>query len=152
MIEVEVLGVSEGPSHPMVLLRNDDRVLPIVVGISEANAIQMGLAKEKLGRPMTHDLLCNVLAGLGGELKSVTIYKLENETFFAHLNVEQKGASGDIEQVLKVDSRPSDGVAIAVRIGCPIFVADSVMDAAGQDVAMINPEEESDDSEDFDTR
>ena len=57
MFEVEILGVSDGPQHPVVLLRHEDRVLPIVVGIPEAHAIQIGIMDEKLGRPMTHDLL-----------------------------------------------------------------------------------------------
>ena len=152
MVEVEVLGVSEGPSHPVVLLRHEDRVLPIVVGIPEAHAIQIGLMKEKLGRPMTHDLVCNLLAGLHGELESMTIYKLENDTFYAHLNVEQKAENGDVEQVLRIDSRPSDGIAIAVRVGCPVYVAEEVMNMAAQDVAILSPEEDddSDDGEEYD--
>jgi bifunctional DNase/RNase len=144
MVEVEVLGVSDGAAHPVVLLRHEDRVLPIVVGLPEAQAIQVGLMEEKLGRPMTHDLVCNLLAGLRGELQSVTIYKLENDTFFAHLNVNQKGAAGEVEQVLRIDSRPSDGIAIAVRTKCPIFVSDEVMDAAAQDVGIVETEEPED--------
>lgn len=151
MVEVEVLGVSDGPNHPVVLLRHEDRVLPIVVGIPEAHAIQIGVLNEKLGRPMTHDLICNVLAGLGGELQSVTIYKLENDTFFAHLNVDQKTPNGQIEQVLRIDSRPSDGIAIAVRMKCPIYVAQEVMDAASQDLGVLRPGDESDDPDDLDT-
>lgn len=151
MVDVEVLGVSLGATHPVVLLRNDDRVLPIVVGLSEAQAIQAGLMREKMGRPMTHDLVCNLLAGLRGNLQSVTVYKLENDTFFAHLNVQQQSPTGEIEQVLRIDTRPSDGIAIAVRVGCPIFVADEVMDAAAQDVAILNSEseEETEDEDDF---
>ncbi len=147
MIEVEVLGVSDGAAHPVVLLRHEDRVLPIVVGLPEAQAIQVGLMEEKLGRPMTHDLVCNILAGLRGQLQSVTIYKLENETFFAHLNVNQISAAGDIEQVLRIDSRPSDGIAVAMRTKCPIFVADEVMDAAAQDVGIVETEEPEEDDE-----
>ena len=147
MIEVEVLGVSDGAAHPVVLLRHEDRVLPIVVGLPEAQAIQVGLMEEKLGRPMTHDLVCNILAGLRGELQSITIYKLENDTFFAHLNVNQVSTSGEVEQVLRIDSRPSDSIAIAVRAKCPIFVAEAVMDAAAQDVGIVETEEP-DDGED----
>lgn len=142
MVEVEVLGVSDGPNHPVVLLRYEDRVLPIVVGIPEAHAIQVGVLEEKLGRPMTHDLVCNLLAGLRGDLQSVTIYKLENDTFYAHLNVEQSSSAGEVEQILRIDSRPSDGIAIAVRRKCPIFVAEEVMESAGQDVAILSPEED----------
>lgn len=151
MVEVDVLGVSDGPNHPVVLLRHKDRLLPIVVGIPEAHAIQVGVLNEKLGRPMTHDLICNLLAGLGGELQSVTVYKLENDTFFAHLNVEQKTPDGQVEQVLRIDSRPSDGIAIAVRMKAPIYVAQEVMDAASQDMATLNPGEDAEDPEDLDT-
>lgn len=151
MVEVEILGVSDGPKHPVVLLRHEERVLPIVVGMPEAHAIQMGLMDEKYGRPMTHDLVCNLLAGLRAVLQSVTIYKLENETFFAHLNLEQSEPNGELVQVLKIDSRPSDGIAVAVRVGCPVYVADKVMESAAQDVAILSPDDDSDDSDDFES-
>lgn len=140
MVEVEILGVSDTPHHPVVLLRHEDRVLPIVVGIPEAQAIQLGLKNEKLGRPMTHDLVSNLLVGLRAEVQSVTIYKLENDTFYAHLNVDQRSASGEVEQMLRIDSRPSDGIAIAVRQRCPVFVAEEIMDSAAQDVGDTEPE------------
>lgn len=145
MIEVEVLGVSDGPNHPVVLLRHEDRVLPIVVGMPEAHAIQVGVMEEKMGRPMTHDLVCNLLVGLRGHLQSVTIYKLENDTFYAHLNVEQISESGKMEQVLRIDSRPSDGIAIAVREKCPIYVSEQIMDTAGQDMSALQTDDEDDD-------
>ena len=148
MVEVEVLGVSDGPNHPVVLLRHDDRVLPIVVGMPEAHAIQVGVTEEKMGRPMTHDLVSNLLAGLRGHLQSVTIYKLENDTFYAHLNVEQLSESGKMEQMLRIDARPSDGIAIAVREKCPIFVSEEIMDAAAQDVSVLETDDESDESDD----
>lgn len=149
MIELELLGVSQADEHqyPVVLLRHESRVLPILVGVPEASAIQNGLMHEKTPRPMTHDLVCNILAGLRGELKSVTIYRLQNDTFFAHLNVEQRNIQGHIEQVLKIDSRPSDGIAIAVRTGCPIYAAEEVMDMAGQDASILSTPEDGDDSE-----
>ena len=141
MLEVEILGVSDGPQHPVVLLRHDDRVLPIVVGVPEAHAIQVGILDEKLGRPMTHDLICNVLAGFQAEIESLSIYKLENDTFFAHLNVHQMSEDGELVQVLRIDSRPSDGIAVAVRAKCPIYVAREVMDTAAQDVSMPEDDE-----------
>ena len=147
MVEVEVLGVSDGPNHPVVLLRHNDRVLPIVVGMPEAHAIQVGVTEEKMGRPMTHDLMRNLMIGLRGHLKSVTIYKLENDTFYAHLNVEQISESGKMEQVLRVDSRPSDGIAIAVREKCPIFVSEQIMDMAAQDMSMLQPDDDEEDDE-----
>lgn len=149
MVELEVLGVSQAEEHqyPLVLLRHESRVLPILVGIPEASAIQVGLMREKTIRPMTHDLIVNLLAGLRAELESVTVYSLENDTFFAHLNVEQKDANGHVEQILRIDSRPSDAIAIAVRVGCPIYAAEEVMDAAAQDASILG--DENDDEEDF---
>ncbi|MBI2425486.1 MAG: bifunctional nuclease family protein [Candidatus Hydrogenedentes bacterium] len=152
MVELEVLGVSQADEHqyPLVLLRHESQVLPILVGIPEASAIQVGLMGEKTPRPLTHDLICNLLAGLRGDLKSVTIYRLENDTFFAHLNVEQKNAAGQVEQVLRIDSRPSDGIAIAVRAGCPIFASEEVMAQAAQDASILGSREDAYDDDDDD--
>lgn len=152
MLEVEILGVSQAEEHqyPLVLLRHENKVLPILVGLPEASAIQIGLLGEKTARPMTHDLICNLLVGLRGELTSVNIYKLENETFLAHLNVEQKNDEGHIEQILRIDTRPSDGIAIAVRVGCPIMVAEEVMESAAQDASILGEADDEDDDADPD--
>ncbi len=145
MLKMDVLGVSSDGHHaPVVLMRNEDRILPIVVGLAEADAIHAALTKRDLGRPMTHDLICNLLTGLRGELQSVTIYKLENDTFYAHLNVEQKSMDGQVEQVLRIDTRPSDGIAIACRVECPVFVSEAVLDQAGQDVSLLSASDEED--------
>ena len=145
MVEVTVLGVSsDGQHQPVVLLRHDERVLPILVGPAEANAIQIGLMNQSFGRPLTHDLIRNLLAGLRGELKSVTVYKLENETFYAYLNVEQLGENGNVLQVLRIDSRPSDGIALSVRIHCPIYVADEIMEKEAQHVQLDEDDDEED--------
>ena len=93
---------------------------------------------------MTHDLISNLFAGLRARLQSVTIYKLENDTFYAHLNVQQNSAAGEVEQILRIDSRPSDGIAIAVREKCPILVATEVMDKAAQDVSILNADDDED--------
>ncbi len=150
MTHLEVLGIIQDSrnNHPVVILRNEDRFLPIVVGKAEAEAIQAALVSLDLGRPMTHDLICNLLAGLRGELKSIVIYKLERETFYAHLNIEQKGITGETEQVLRVDTRPSDGIAIACRLNTPIYVAEEVMEQASQDMAILNMGDEPDDDSD----
>lgn len=151
MVELEVLGVTvDSHQQPVVLLRHDDRVLPIVVGLPEADAIQAALTNRNLGRPMTHDLICNLLAGLRGDLKSVTIYKLEKETYYAYLNIEQKSASGQVDQILRVDSRPSDGIAIACRTHSPIYATQVVMDMASQDVSILGGGDENDENEDSD--
>jgi len=140
MIEVNVLGAYalDEENTPTVLLQAGDRVLPISVGPFEAAAISLGVRGQKPLRPMTHDLVLNILAGLRGTLKSVTVYKFEEGTFFAYLTVEQVDAAGQVEQVLRIDTRPSDGIAVAVRAKCPVFVADEVFDAAGQDVAILS--------------
>ena len=150
MVPLEVIGVSqsEKDGFPVVWLRNGNRVLPIVVGLPEANAIQIVLLGQTPPRPLTHDLICNLLAGLRGELQSVTIYKLEHEIFFAHLNIQQRTPTGQVEQVLRVDSRPSDGIAIAVRMKCPIYAAEEVLETAGQDASLLaEPDEEEEDEE-----
>lgn len=152
LVPLEVLGVSsDGRFSPMVLLRHEDRVLPILVGIAEADAIHAALTHRDLGRPMTHDLICNILAGLRGHLQSVVIYKLENDTFFAHLNIEQQGADNQIEQVLRIDSRPSDGIAIACRVNCPIYAAQEVMDMASTDWSSLSTSEEPEEPEEPDS-
>jgi len=153
MVPLEVIGVSQADptGFPVVLLRNGSRVLPIVVGMPEASAIQIVLIGETPPRPLTHDLICNLLAGLRGTVQSVVIYKLENDIFYAHLNIEQRNLAGQVEQVLKVDTRPSDGIAIAVRTKCPIFASEDVMDAAGQDASIVSEEDEDDLDEDTDS-
>ncbi len=139
MLELQVLGVTPPGSaeYPTVIMRHEDRVLFISIGPFEAAAIAWGMKNDKPARPMTHDLILNILAGLQGEVKSVTVYKIENGTFFAYLLVEQHGADGGIEQVLRIDTRPSDGIAIAVRAGCPIYAAEEVMDEAGRDFSDL---------------
>jgi len=151
MLELDLLGLSQPNEHPfpLVLLRHEDRVLPILVGPAEAHAIQSGMLNEKTPRPMTHDLICNLLVGLGGEIKSVNIYQLENDTFYAYLNVEQRGKDGEVERILRIDTRPSDGIAIAVRIGCPILAAEEIMDSAGKDISIIQQiDDDDEDGED----
>jgi len=149
MLEVEVMRVIQPGERelPWVLLRHDTRVLPIVIGILEATAIQIALVGEKMIRPMTHDLACNLLAGLRGKLTSVSIYTLKDSTFFAHLNIEQVNGEGQVDQVLRIDSRPSDAIAIALRTGSPIFVAEEVMDDAGRELTVFGLEEGDDDDE-----
>ncbi len=139
MIEAEIMGLTQvqGAGFPTVLLRHEERVLLISIGLPEASAIQLALMKEKPPRPMTHDLICNILAGLRGTLQSVNVYKLEEQTFFAYLSIEQQNDQGEVEQLLRIDTRPSDGIAIALRVGCPIYVDESVFDEAGHDIALL---------------
>ena len=155
MLDVTVLGITQlqGSGFPAVLLRHEDRVLIITIGLPEASAIQFALLGEKPPRPMTHDLICNLLTGLRGKMNSVAIYKLEDQTFFAYLNLEQLDEQGLLDQALRIDARPSDAIAIALRVGCPIQVSEAVMDEAGHDAALLRPlsEEKEEEEEDTDT-
>lgn len=163
MLEVTVLGITQlqGSGFPAVLLRHGNRVLLISIGLPEAGAIELGLLGEKTPRPMTHDLICNLLAGFGARVESVAVYKFENQTFFAYLNVEQLDENGGLTQGLRIDARPSDAIAIALRVNCPIFVNEAVMEEVGHDASLLEPlfdekeeneegGEDEEDEEDFD--
>ena len=101
-----------------------------------------------LGAVIGSAMIINLLAGLNYTLKSVNIYALQQSTFFAYLLVEQRDSSGQLAGVIRVDSRPSDGIALAVRAKCPIYVAESVMEEAGQDVSAIRFGDRSEEGED----
>jgi bifunctional DNase/RNase len=129
MIEVTVgkIQVNLVSQSRVVVLREvgGDRFLPIWIGQFEAEAIAMCLQEVEAVRPMTHDLLKNVLGGLGITLERVEIFDLRDDVFFARLLLQSGGRK------IEVDSRPSDGIALAVRTKAPIFVAEEVMARAG---------------------
>jgi hypothetical protein len=108
---------------PIVVLRDTQgsAVLPIWVGIFEANAIALEIEKVQTPRPMTHDLLRNVLLGLEARVQRVVVSELKEDTFYALIWIERDG------QTFSIDSRPSDALALALRVDCPIFVEDSVL-------------------------
>lgn len=108
---------------PIVILKDSggDAVLPIWVGIYEANAIALEIEKVSTPRPMTHDLIKNVLTGLDAQVKKVVVTELRDDTFFAVIWLEREG------RIISVDSRPSDALAVALRLDCPIFVDDEVL-------------------------
>jgi len=112
----------------LLILKCDNRLLSMGIGSSEAQAIAAKLNKEEFGRPMTHDLISNLLVGLRGQLDRVEIYKIENGVFFGYLVVSDRSG------LVRIDSRPSDAIALALRADCPILVADAVMDQAGQPI------------------
>lgn len=101
------------------------RSFPIVIGLPEAQAIERRLKGITIKRPQTHDLLASVIEHLGGSLESITVSELREHTFFATLDI--RAASGEL---IRVDSRPSDAIAIGVAQNVPIFVAEDVLDAA----------------------
>jgi bifunctional DNase/RNase len=108
---------------PVVVLKETagNGVLPIWVGIYEANAIALEIEKVQTPRPMTHDLLKNVLTGLNVHVQRVVVCDLKDDTFYALIWMERDG------QTMSMDSRPSDALALALRLDCPIFVDDEVL-------------------------
>lgn len=126
MIEVELnkIIIDEKRQDQMIVLREKggDRQFPIVIGLLEASSIKMKLAGIEPPRPMTHDLLMNVIEGLDARVKCLLIDKLVSNTF--HAKLEMLTDSGKIKHI---DSRPSDGISIAVRASAPIFVDEDVI-------------------------
>lgn len=129
MIEmaIESIRVSLRNYQRVVILREkgSDRYLPIWIGPAEADAIAVRLQEHSVARPLTHDLLGNVIREFGGAVKSVVVHDLENDTFYARITVEHPGGT------LEVDSRPSDAIALAVRAEAPIYAEESVLERAG---------------------
>lgn len=125
-IQVDILGLSTSPSsggaYALILKEvNGMRRLPIIIGAFEAQSIALEMEGIKPPRPLTHDLLKNVMDSLGASLNDVFINELKDGTFYAKLSLDSQ----------EVDSRPSDAIALAVRYGVPIYVADKVMEEAG---------------------
>jgi bifunctional DNase/RNase len=130
LIAVKVRGLilDERSKSPIVILQEEDgkRVLPIWIGEAEARAINMILTREKMERPMTHDLLHTAIQGLGGTVVGITITGIQEHTFFAEIHVQCGG-----EQIL-LDARPSDSIALALWAGAPIQVSEEVMESSAQ--------------------
>lgn len=145
MIEVEVdsIRISLVSQHRIVMLReiDSDRQLPIWIGPYEADAITLELQDMEVARPVTHDLLKNVITELGGKVSHVLIRALTDGVFYASLFVDVNG------EMKEIDSRSSDAIALAVRVKAPVFVNESVMDEAGV-LPEPNILEENDDTED----
>jgi hypothetical protein len=124
-IEMKIRGLMMDPvtNMPIVILKdvNGNAVLPIWVGIYEANAIALEIEKVATPRPMTHDLLKNLLLGLDTRVHKVVVCDLRDDTFYALIWLERDG------QTISIDSRPSDALALALRVDCPIYVEDEVL-------------------------
>ena len=129
MIRMEIKGLLMDPvsNMPVVILRDTEKghFLPIWVGIFEANAIALEMEKVTTPRPMTHDLLKNLLGELDARVDRIVINDLRDNTFFARIHLTR----GD--STLSVDSRPSDAIALGVATSVPIFVAEHVLEEAG---------------------
>ncbi|MBN2378750.1 bifunctional nuclease family protein [candidate division WOR-3 bacterium] len=132
MVEVEVHGVSLDLNNaPVLLLREKggQRVLPIWVGPIEASAITYAARREPFERPLTLDVIKRIIETLGGKVERVIITGLKDNTYYANLVLSHA------DDVISIDARPSDSVAIAVHLRAPIFVDDELMDAQGKEIS-----------------
>ena len=124
-VEMKIRGLMMDPvtNMPIVILRDvsGNSVLPIWVGVYEANAIALEIEKVSTPRPMTHDLIKTLLLGLDAGIQKVVVNELKDDTFFAVIWIQRNG------ELISVDSRPSDALALALRLDCPIYVDDSVL-------------------------
>jgi bifunctional DNase/RNase len=132
MIEVTVahLGLDQKTNTPVVILqeKGGERVLSIWIGPAEASAIAMELAGIKFARPLTHDLLRQVVVGLGAELDRVLITRVKDNTYYAELHIHRD------DHVVQIDARPSDSIAVALRLKAPIFTSEELLDSTTIDV------------------
>jgi len=129
-VQVASLGLDKSSNTPVVILREreGDGVLPIWIGPGEASAIAMKLAGIEFSRPLTHDLLTTVVQGLGSELLRVLITKVVDNTYYASLVFRRNG------DVISIDSRPSDSIALALRAEAPIFADESLLELTSMEI------------------
>ena len=129
-VEMQIRGLMIDPltNMPIVVLKDvaSDTVLPIWVGIFEANAIALELEKTATPRPMTHDLMRNLTRALNGVVRKVVVSELRDDTFLAVIWMEQDG------ETVALDARPSDAIALALRWDCPVYASRAVLDNAKQ--------------------
>ena len=127
-VEMKIRGLVMDPSTsmPIVILKDlaSDVVLPIWVGLYEANAIALEIEKTTTPRPMTHDLARNLIHGLNASVEKVVVNELRNDTFYAVIWLRQDG------ETVTLDARPSDAIALALRCDCPIYVSEDVLRVA----------------------
>lgn len=140
MVEVKVqsLGLDRTSNTPVVILQEVDgsRVLPIWIGPGEASAIAMELAGMKFSRPLTHDLFASVIIGFGGTLQRVMITKVVDDTYYAELIIRRDS------ELVSVDARPSDSIAIALRMSASIYTTDDLLEHTS--IEVTEPVDESD--------
>jgi uncharacterized protein len=145
--EVKVRGLLVDPTtnSPIVLLKDvgSDAYLPIWVGPYEANSIASEIEKVSPQRPMTHDLLRNVINQMGGVVRRVVVTDLRDNTFYAIIEIEIA------DRLVFLDSRPSDAIALALRVDCPIYIREEVLESSRVDEAarVVEDEEEVEDVE-----
>lgn len=138
MVEVKVAGlaIDERSKTPIVILQEIDgsRVLPIWIGPNEASSIAMELAGKKFQRPLTHDLMKTMIEGLSASVARVLITELRESTFYAKIFLLHDN------EILAVDARPSDSIALAIRVKSPIFVAPELLGPRGEEPPMTDEE------------
>jgi bifunctional DNase/RNase len=127
-VDLAQIVISETRDQQLIVLRERDgeRALPIVIGLTEALAIDRRVKGVQLQRPMTHDLLANVIESLSAELEKIVVNDLQDHTFYAKLVIRRQG------ELIEVDSRPSDAIALGVAIEVPIYVEDHVLKEVAQ--------------------
>ena len=127
-MELSRIIISETAEQQIIYLKEVDgeRTFPIVIGIYEATSIDRRVKGMTAPRPLTHDLLASAIELLGGELQDIFISELRDHTYYAKLRIKHDG------EIVEVDSRPSDAIAVAVTVDVPIFVAEDVIEEAGQ--------------------
>jgi uncharacterized protein len=129
MVEMKVQGLvfDSETNQSIVILKEEatGRTLPIWVGIFEANAINMGMERTWTPRPMTHDLMRNIIEKMNATVRKIMVTELRSNTFYAVILLEVEG------QAVEIDSRPSDAIALALRTQAPIFVEERVLESAG---------------------
>lgn len=133
-IEMKIRGLMMDPvtNMPIVILKDlaGTQILPIWVGIYEANAIALEIEKVATPRPMTHDLIKNLLMGLETGVQKVVVSELKDDTFYAVIWLERNG------ELISIDSRPSDALALALRVDCPIYVEEQVLRSSKSAASM----------------
>jgi hypothetical protein len=144
MIQMEIGGLGFDPRNlsPLVLLRDHEELnyLPIWIGIFEAASIAMELQGVRPPRPMTHDLLKSMIEKLDGKMQKITITDVKDGTFYSVIEIEKKNG-----EIVSIDSRPSDAIALAIRFGAPIYVSEVVMMQA----KIVNAEKDAEETKKF---
>jgi len=127
-MELMRIIINENSDQHIIFLKEveGDRMFPIVIGIFEASSIDRRVKNQPTQRPLTHDLLANTVELLGGELQDIYINELREHTYFAKLRIRHD------RELIEVDSRPSDAIALAVTVDVPIYVAEDIIDEVGQ--------------------
>lgn len=142
---VEGVGASvgeEGRGAPVVILEARDELIPIFISADQAQSMQLALEGEPFERPLTHDLFVEMVAEFGAAIDRVRIDDLADGTFYAKIDAEQY-LDGERRQAV-FDARPSDGIALALRVDCPLIVSDEVIDEAGRPREAFDPEDDTD--------